>query len=511
MTADFVRQMHRFILRHAMIKNGETVVVAVSGGADSLALLYGLHALRSQFNCRLHIAHLNHCLRPDADADADADFVRQHAAYLELPCTIQRVEVLLLIKQWKLSVEAGARRARYQFYEEVCTQTGATKVALGHHQDDTAETILMNLIRGSGSAGLKGIAPVRDLRLFGAARKPKSAVKSIRPLAEFTRQQIEGFLTSKGLVPRHDSTNTDTYYFRNRIRHELIPRLESDYNPNIKVGLSRTADVLGAESEYLDTLAREAFEMCRVQDLEKIKVLAEVESVVLDRAKFRQFHIAVQRRILRQSFFEMLGSMGDLYFVHCEAMLSLVERNSPNAVLALPNGLRFRRAYQHLIFEVSVGFGSPFPVEAGSFAYPLAVPGAVFVTALNAEVTAELGDIRSHEVLTLPDGRFEAIFDYEKLRRAFAAGLFSKTFPFTVRNRRHGDRFQPYGMQGTKKIKDFLIDAKVPRYERDRIPILVCGDEILWVVGYTTSEPFKIQPDTRQYLYLRYVSAETSS
>ena len=491
-----------------MIENDETVIVAVSGGVDSLALLYGLHALRSQLNCRLHVAHLNHCLR--SGAEADADFVRQHAVHLGLPCTIQRVEVPLLIKRWKLSVEAGARRARYQFYEDVCTQIGATKVALGHHQGDTAETVLMNLIRGSGSTGLKGIARVRDLRSFGAACKPKLAVKTIRPLSGFTRQQIETFLTSKGLVPRHDSTNADTHYFRNRIRHELIPILECDYNPNIKVGLSRTAEVLGAESEYLDTVAREVLETCRVRDPDKVKALTALENVVLDRAKFRQFHIAVQRRMLRQSFFEMLGNTDDLYFTHCEAMLNLIEGDAPNAVLALTNGLRFRRAYQHLIFEVNVDSRSPHPVETESFAYPLAVPGKAFITALNTEVTAELGDVQSHEMLTLPDGRFEAIFDYEKLRRAFA-DLSSKAFPLTVRNRRHGDRFQPYGMQGTKKIKDFLIDAKVPRYERDSIPMLVCGDEILWIVGYTTSETFKIQPGTRQFLYLRYVSDETSS
>ena len=485
MAANFVRQMHRFILRHAMIKNDETVLVAVSGGADSLALLYGLHALRSQLNCHLHVVHLNHCLRPDADADAD--FVQQHAAHLGVSCTIQRAEVLDLGKQWKLSVEAAARRARYQFFEEICKQTGATKVALGHHQDDTVETVLMNLIRGSGSTGMKGIPPVRDF-------------KFIRPLAGFTRQQIEAFLTSKGLVPRHDSTNTDIRYFRNRIRHELIPRLESDYNPNIRVGLSRTADVLGAESEYLDTVAQEAFETCRVRDPDKVKALATSESVVLDRAKFLQFHIAVQRRVLRQSFFEMLEDTGDLYFTHCETMLSLIKGDTPSAMLALPNGLRFRRVYQCLIFDVNTS-----PVETKHFAYPLAVPGKTFIAALNTAIIAELGDIQSREVLTLPDGRFEAIFDYEKVRGALV-DLPSEAFPLTVRNRQQGDRFQPYGMQGTKKIKDFMIDVKVPRDERDRIPMLVCGDEILWIVGYTTSEPFKIHPSTRQCLYLRYVS-----
>ena len=518
MTADFVRQMHRFILRHAMIKNGETVLVAVSGGADSLALLYGLHALHSQLDCQLHLAHLNHCLRPDADADAE--FVQQHAAHLELPCTIQSTDVPRLVKQWKLSVETAARKARYQFYEEVSTQIGATKVALGHHQDDTAETVLMNLVRGSGSTGMKGILPVRNFRSFGAAcnagvptrswEGAELAVQSIRPLAGFTRQQIETFLASKGLVPRQDSTNTDTRYLRNRIRHELIPKLESDYNPNIKIGLSRTADVLGAESEYLDMVAQEAFETCRVRDPDRVKTLATSASVVLDREKFQQFHIAVQRRVLRLSFFEMLGSMGDLYFSHCEAMLSLIERSAPNAALALPNSLRFRRVYQCLIFEVNTSSRSSFTIETERFAYPLAVPGQTFIAALNTEITAELGDIRSGETLRLPDGRYEAIFDYEKVKRA-CADLPSETFPLTVRNRLQGDRFQPYGMRGTKKIKDFMIDAKVPRYERDRIPMLVCGDKVLWVVGYTTSDPFKIHPGTRQYLYLRYVSDKTPS
>ena len=480
MTVDFVQQMHRFIAQHKMIEDSETVIVAVSGGADSLALLYGLHALRSQLNCQLHIAHLNHCLRPDAEVDAD--FVRQHARHLKLPCTIQRTEIPRLAQQWKLSVEAAGRRARYQFYESVITEVNANKVALGHHQDDSAETVLMNLIRGSGTTGLKGIAPVRD-------------AKFIRPLAGFTRQQIEAFLTSIGVVPRQDTTNTDTRYLRNRVRHELIPRLESDYNPNIKTGLSRTADVLRAESEYLDTAAQKALEMCRIQKQHK--------NVVLDRVEFRRHHIALQRRMLRQSVSEMSGDISDLYFAHCEKMLSLIEAEAPNAVLALPNGLQFRRAYQQLIIENK-------PVETENFAYPVVTVGKTFIEVLNTEITAELGNIKSCPTLTLPDGKFEAIFDYEKIRKVFAEPSL-EAFPLTVRNRRQGDRFQPYGMRGTKKIKDFFIDAKVPLSERDSIPLLVCGNQILWIMGYTTSDAFKIESDTRQYLYLRYASNETPS
>lgn len=489
MAADFFHQMHRSILQHGMIKNGETVLVAVSGGADSLALLYGLYALRAQLGCRFHVVHLNHCLRPDAGEDADC--VQRHASRLELPCTVQHVEVSHLVKQWKLSVEAAGRRARYQFYETVCEEVGATKVALGHHQGDTAETVLMNLVRGSGTTGLKGIAPVRDLKI-------------IRPLIGFTRQQIESFLASIDVTPLQDLTNTDRRYLRNRIRHELLPLLEGDYNPNIRVGLTRTADVLGAESEYLDTIAQTAFEVCRIQRTDK--TIAVPNGIRLDRTKFREYHIALQRRMLRLGVSEMLGDMSDLYFVHCEGLLNLIEGNAPNAIFALPKGLRFRREYQHLIFERCGSFGDPLPVESESFAYLLTVPGKTTITVLSAEITAEVGDVSSYETLVIPDGKFEAMFDYEKLR-----DVFSEAFLFRVRNRQRGDRFQPYGMRGTKKIKDFLIDAKVPRYERDSIPLLVCGDKILWLIGYTTSELFKIKPSTRQYLYLSYVSDQPFS
>ncbi len=471
MDARFVQEMHRFISQHTMIEDGETVLVAVSGGADSLALLYGLHSLHTQLNCHLHIVHLDHGLR--RDSAADAEFVREHAARLGLPFTGHSVEVPYLIKQWKLSVEAAGRRARYEFYEDVCAQVGATKVALGHHQDDIAETVLMNLIRGAGSDGLKGIAPIRD-------------GKFIRPLAAFTRQEIEAFLKSINLVPRYDSTNTDKRYLRNRIRHELMPLLEQDYNPNIRTGLSRTAEVLSAESEYLDRIARETFEACRL-------LSSQSKSLVLDRKKFLQNHIALQRRFLRYSIAEIFGQVDDFYFEHCQAILGLINGDKPNAVLALPNGIQFRRAYEQLFFEHT-------PIETEDFAYPLNVPGKTFISALNAEITAYLYDMPSDDFPSLPDGTFEAMFDYSVLQ-----------LPLIVRNRREGDRFQPHGMQGTKKIKDFLMDAKVPSSERNRIPMVVCGDEILWVIGFTTNESFKIQPQTQRCLHLHYGKDETVS
>ncbi len=471
MEARFVQEMHRFISQHTMIEKCETVLVAVSGGADSLALLYGLHALHTHLNCHLHVVHLNHCLRDDSAADAE--FVSDHAARLGLPFTDHTADLPRLREQWKLSVETAGRRARYEFYESVCAEVGATKVALGHHKDDMAETVLMNLLRGTGSSGLKGISPIRD-------------GKYIRPLAMFTRQEIEAFLTSIDLVPQEDPTNTDRYYLRNRIRHELIPRLENDYNPNIRAGLSRTAEILGAESEYLDAIAHEAFDKCRL-------LRSQSTGIMLDREAFLQHHIVLQRRILRHAVSEVLGQLSDFSFQHCQAILNIITGDKPNAVFTLSSEFQFKRAYHQLIFERT-------SVAAEDFVYPINVPGKTYISALNAEITTSLYDYDQDNVSTLPDGIFEAMFDYSKVDS-----------PLEVRNRRQGDRFHPHGMKGTKKIKDFLVDSKVPRYERDRIPLLVCGDEIMWIIGFTTSEKFKIKPETQRCLHLRYGKDKTTS
>ncbi len=465
MAARFVQRTHRFITQYQMIRPKETVLVGVSGGVDSLALLYALHTLRHQLDCQLHIAHLDHGFREDSAADAV--YVAGQADCLGLPISSSRVDVPQLMRTEKLPAEVAARRARYEFFECVCKRIGATKVALGHHRDDQAETVLMNLLRGAGNAGLKGMVPVR-------------AGRFIRPLLAVSRKEIEDFVAQLGLQPRRDATNYQLTHLRNRIRLELLPFLERTYNANLPNTLNQTAEVLRAESDCLDALAYEAFQACRVAP-------CPADAVVLDRDLFREYHLAVRRRILRRAVAALFGEVRDFYFTHFESMLNLVDRAAPNGVLHLPNGAAFRREYNRISIERWTSDQAPFE-------YEVAVPGHTPLPLLAAELIATVEEGSLNGATTdFPDGKFQAVFDLDRLH-----------LPLTLRQRRDGDRFQPFGMRGRKKLKDFLIDSKIPRQERGRVPVLTAGDEIIWVVGYRTSEPSKIRTETKRQLYLNY-------
>ena len=466
MAAGFVQRTHRFITQHQMIQPKETALVGVSGGVDSLALLYALHALGHQLDCQLHVAHLDHGFREDSAADAA--YVAKQADRLGISISSSRVDVPKLMRAEKLSAEVAARHVRYQFYECVSDRIGATKIALGHHRDDQAETVLMNLLRGAGAAGLKGILPVRE-------------GKFIRPLLAFSRKEIEDFVAQLGLQPRRDATNYQLNHLRNRIRLELIPTLERTYNANLQHTLNQTAELLRAESDYLDARAHDAFQACRIES-------CTPGPVILDRDLFRQYHLALRRRILQLAIAEVLGEVRDFYFNHFESMLNLIDGEAPNRTLHLPNGGELRRAYNRILIQKSTSSYAPFE-------YEVAVPGHTPLPRLDTEIVATVVENPINCAVTdkFPDGKFQAVFDLDLLQ-----------LPLKLRQRRDGDRFQPFGMRGTKKLKDFLIDAKIPRQERERVPVLMDRDEIIWVVGYRTSEPFKIRAETKRRLYLNY-------
>lgn len=460
----FLQRTHRYILQHDMIRSGEMVVIGFSGGVDSLALLAALYELHPQLDCQLHIAHLDHQLR--SDSASDAEFVERCANSLNLPFTIDKIDIPSLIRQQGQSIEATARTARYDFFASVSKEIGATKVALGHQGNDQAETVLMNLIRGAALTGLRGILPIRD-------------GKFIRPLLNFSRTEIEEFVAEQGLHPCEDSSNRDRNFLRNRIRLDLLPLLRREYNLNIQNTLVQNSELLRADSEYLEDVARSALDECLVEPTTH-------DVVILNRLTFLRHHPALRRRILRLAICQIQGDMKELAFNHSESMLKLSESKSPNRQLNLPNNLEFLRAYNQLIVQRAISVIDEFECH-------VAVPGDNNFPALNSVMTSIIAEVSSDGTSYVTDGKFQAVFDVDQIQ-----------LPLKIRSRRAGDRFQPFGMKGTKKVKDVLIDEKIPQRMRKCVPILVSGDEILWVVGHRTSDKCKVSNRTRRFLHLTY-------
>lgn len=460
---DFIEKVAQFISKHEMISCGDRVLVGVSGGPDSMAMLYGLHHLRSEFNFSIYIAHLDHQFR-GVESRADANFVRQHANLLNLPITLESRNVPKLIEQENLSPEAGARKARYEFYQRVFEREKCDSVALGHNADDQAETVLMHLIRGSGMRGLVGMLPVRGIY--------------IRPLLNVFRTEIEDFLSELGVVPRQDSSNLKPIYFRNKIRLELLPLLESSYNPNIKEILLKTSEILRPEMKLLDELSAESMTSCFIS--------RSKDEIRLDLNAFNKQSIAIQRRLLRRTISELgeTDRIVDIYFDHIEAIREMIERESPNLSLKLPHNMEAVKTYHQLIIREQIS------EESIDFEYEVKVPGKTEIPELESCIITKFSD-------ECPSSEpYKEIIDYEKVE-----------LPLRIRIRREGDQFQPLGMKGTKKLKDFFIDLKVPLEQRDRIPILTSGDQIVWVVGYRLDEHYKTTAQTKTKLAITYQTA----
>lgn len=460
-----IDKLRQTIKKHHMVSAGDLVVVAVSGGPDSLALLHALWTLRSELAISLHVAHLDHRFRGQ-DSAKDALFVREFARNLGLEATVEGKDVPAILARRGGSAQEVAREVRYDFLRRLAARLDANRVALGHNRDDQAETVLLNLLRGAGTDGLAGIPPVRE-DLF------------IRPLLETTREEIEAYCRQHGLGPRLDQSNLRKVYLRNRIRHELIPILAARYNPNIIGALSTTAELAREDSLFLTGEARATYQRLAVR---------EAGAVTLDRTAVAALAVALGRRVLREALAELRGDLRRLEFKHIESLLDLVTAGSTGQKLDLPGGLRATVEYGALRLERRAERNA----QAGGthpFEYPLPVPGKLDLPG-GFSLEAELLPFPS-QLSPGPAGD-EALLDYDRL-----------ALPLVVRNRRPGDRLRPLGLGGTKKIKKLLIDAKVPRRHRDLLPVIVSGRDVVLVAGIAVDERFAANAQTRRILRIR--------
>lgn len=428
---------------------GETVVVAVSGGADSVALLDLLTQLDAE-QLNLVVAHLNHGLR-GAESDGDENFVAALAEGYGLTFVAKRVDVAAFAAKERLSLEDAGRKARYAFFDESARAHGATSIALAHHQDDQAETVLIRLLRGSGGSGLSAMA--------------SSAQKLRRPLLQVSRAEIERYLKLRGITWRTDATNADTAILRNSIRHELIPLLRR-YNPKVSQRLAATAEILASDEELLEQLTSAAYQ--RLADCHGAAIAFSTEPLLREPR-------ALRLRLYRRALQELRGDLMRIGTAHLEAIDRLAASTRPNARAKLPGACFVSRCYDTLNFarsDLPAGVAWEH-VVAGEGEHPLPRGGRLTVQRIP----------RPHQPETA--SRLVAYLSPE-----------AAPFPWLLRSFAPGDRFIPLGMTGAQKIKDLFINEKIPPLMRSRIPLLVSGGEIIWVPGVRMGEKARITAAT---------------
>ena len=468
-----INYVEKTILKYNLLQKNDKVLVAVSGGADSLALLHCVYTLKNKYDLILVVAHLNHMFR-GGEADRDAEYVRVFADRLGLKSVIERINVPEILAQGSFSPQEGARIARYDFLIKTAEALSCNKIALGHHKDDQAETVLLNLLKGAGLDGLKGIAPKRGL--------------FIRPLIEIKKDALEQYCEENKLAFREDASNFKDVYLRNKVRNRLMPIIIKEFNQNIVDILANTADILREENSYLESMAEKSEKQCRIflnPDTKKGEWVTQL---------FTDLPIAMQRRVIRQIYTLLKGSNYNLSFFHVETVRSLILHNASGSITELPGQLVVIYSYDKLKIMPKEAY---YLQESIDYRYELPIPGTIHIKEINAAIEAKcLSPSEAIERLELKnDNEAVVAIDPDDM--------------LIIRNRRPGDRIKPVGMSGTKKLKDLFIDEKVEKMERNRVPVIFSkkSGKIIWVAGLRISEEFKNTLDNNSVL-LRFVKEE---
>ncbi len=454
---------------------GQTIVAAVSGGPDSLALLHLLHAAAQRHPIRLHCAHLDHGLR-GAEAEADAAFVQEACRRLGVVFHTERADVLDLQARLGLSLEAAAREARYSFLARVTADIGAAAVATGHTQDDQAETVLLHLLRGSGLRGFRGMLPLSRWQ----SRDCALHVSVVRPLLQAARQETETYCRERSLSPRWDASNAEERFQRNRIRLSVMPLLRQ-LNPNVVESLTRLAVSAARDIAYLSQQVDAAWPGM---------VTPRGDGLRIGRQEFLGLHPSVRAHLLQRAYVELAGEASELAFTQIDAMLVATEQGAGREI-TLGHGLRFFTTREELLLAHGP-LSPPWPPIPET---PLPLPGEAQVGGWRIVVRTIASSEVDSERLGLDP--YQAFLDAESMGQRL-----------WLRVRQPGDRFHPLGAPGEKKLKAFFIDSGVPRQERDCTPLLLCEQGIAWVVGHRIAHWARVTASTERVLEVRIARDE---
>ncbi len=442
------------IKKYAMISQGEHLLIALSGGTDSVCLLKALSMLKDELEISLSAIYIDHQLRPD-ETPFEIDFCKKICDSLSIPLTIKSIDVLSYAISEKISKQEAARELRYRAFYEAAFELKADKIAIGHNADDQAETILIRLIRGAGPLGLAGIPPVRQ--------------KIIRPLIEIERSEIEAFIDAHDIGYVIDSSNLIDRYLRNKIRHIIMPEIKN-INPSVVKTISRTADIYRSEERYFDILV--------TKSIMKMISRKNDQSIELFISPLEMLDPVILRRVLRRAVDETKGLKG-ITFIHIEDIIKLVKNGRAGDRIYLPGNIRVIKKYSVLTIT------SEEPKKLNT--YILDNSGSIYLKEVSLTLFAELIDYDNIE--NIDSDKKTAFINADKIQ-----------FPLSIRSRVNGDYFYPLGFGKKKKLQDYFVDEKIPRDERDAIPLLINNDEIAWVVGHRIDERYKVDKSVKKVL-----------
>lgn len=451
------------IKEYDLIKENENIVIGVSGGTDSMALMHVLLDIQEDIPFNIIVAHVNHGVR-GVEASKDERFVKSVANKLKIPYFSKNVDMVLYGKEMGITAEEAGRELRYGFFREILSNRGGGKIAVAHNLNDQAETLLMRFFRGTGIDGLKGMDFITG--------------DIIRPILNINRDDIEEYISLNNIEIVLDKTNLLPIYTRNKVRLELIPYIEENFNPNILNTLWRMSQISNIDSKFLEEYSQKRYNYM-------LKVESK-NSVVLHGNLFKKESPSIQQRIVRNSLQKIHGSLQGFSEQHISSITDLFNLALTGKKLNLPNNIIARVNYEELILEINrLEETMPYNLKLN----------------LGYNEFDELDYIIRLNMVTKEQSKKDLknkgtnIFDYDKIK----GNLY-------VRNRKPGDRFVPYGMKGSKKIKDYFIDEKIPKDIRDEIPLIVDDENILYVLGYRTSELYKVTEDTKNFLSIEYES-----
>ena len=475
MRKTIAERVFEYCNRHHMLQRGDSVVLGVSGGADSVCLLFVLLELKRELDLSLHVVHVNHGIRPEAAEDAA--YVKELCDTYGLPFYLYERDIPAIAKKIGCSEEEAGRQVRYEAFGEVMREQECTKVAVAHNSNDRAETMLFHLFRGTGLTGLGSIRPVREY--------------IIRPILCLSRAEIEAYLEEKRVAYRHDSTNDSDEYTRNKIRHNILPYAEQEIVQGCITNMNRTADILAETENYIEEQVQKAKEHCIVMEKQ-----TDLQYTICIQ-NFLKEHQMIQKRLLLQLLKTLSPMHRDIAAIHVEDVLSLFHR-SGNRSLHLPYGIVCYRQYEQVILErprEAIGSRQFEPVMAD------------ISTLSEEELCIPLGYGRHMYLKVIrsgKDGRFSQDIPQNQYTKWFYCDKIKECL--VVRNRCKGDYLCIKGQENLqhKKLKDYMVAEKIPRAQREEIPLLAEGDHVLWLVGYRISEYYKISAATERILQVRF-------